>query len=214
VQFPKEARAIVLSLAPPFSDGREIRITPLAPLATKLSFLIGNPSRDPPTNGSFSHPETPCNLFGREALFPQFEHVVRPIRSLRMVGQVSTACTGIGLKRPIWTCWLRFVLFLFLVMWAGSLWRLRCLADLSTAAGENLFHNLRHVLRQMKAVGDLFRLGRSESGGGCGIFSSISADDREFRVHAHPGGCRLGVSIGDYEGYPLVILNISKESSG
>src|SRR5262249_53099731 len=94
--------AIAFSLVPPLGDVGEIRIKPIAPFATKFCFFIGNPSRDPPTNGSFGHAETTRNLFAGEALFAQFEQLLIPIRSLRMVSQVSAARKGIWIRKLAW----------------------------------------------------------------------------------------------------------------
>jgi hypothetical protein len=79
LQFLKEVLAIPLPLVPPLCEVRQIRIKPVVSFATKLSFFVGNSSRDPTTNGSFGHAETTCNLFARKALFSQFEQLLIPI---------------------------------------------------------------------------------------------------------------------------------------
>jgi len=84
LQFLKEVKAIAFSLVPTCGHIGDIRVKPIAPLATKSWFSIGNPSLEPMTNRALRHAKTTCNLFVGEPLVAQFEQLLIAVRSLCM----------------------------------------------------------------------------------------------------------------------------------
>src|SRR2546426_10638092 len=108
---------------------------------------------------------------------------------------MSTSCMGVWSRVPIGKCRCPFRVTSFVLRLRRRKLLASMLADLGAATGENLFHDIRQVLREMEPVGYLSCLRGAFARGGGIILSAVTAHKGNLRMRFHPRLGRLRLAI-------------------